>query len=233
MVTKELVHGDRVDQSLASFFISATSSRKRDRCDVNVTENSNNTTACGNIADNSNSLFRSKKRFNSAENNVLKATAHSESREDISDDDGEELEELALLYRTTIFREQRQLPESPYSLRYNGEDENEKGFSPASIGAHPTIMRAKTINEDSSSDYIDPPDMTSSRSYDFYECQESGCGEENAAYQKYQKRGVGEDTRDEPEWLSGPHSHVSWSLPKKGAEPLFTSFQRDSSERNY
>jgi hypothetical protein len=233
MVIKELVHSDRVsNQSLASLVLSAASSRKRDRCDAPECSSGSATNNDG--GDQDCSFFRSKKRVNSSVF-CMPAATHSERREDISDDDDdEELEELVLTYRTTVFREQRQLPETPYSMHFKDEEDDEDGLSPSFVGAHPTILRAKTINEDSSTDYIDPPEM-SSRVHHTYEDQDLLLSElDETSNESYESRGVGEDSvseREQPEWLSGSSRPFAWTLPKKGTEPLFTSVQRESSNK--
>lgn len=238
MVIKELVHSDRVNnQSLASIVLSVTSSRKRDRCDAPESSSSSSSSCSSagtnNVDTQDCSLFRSNKRVNSSIFNVSEASL-SESREDtISDGDDEEVEELLLMHRTNVFREQRQLPETPYSVHFKGVEEDDEGLSPFFVGAHPSIARAKTIDEDSSTDYLDPPEMSSSHSYD---CKDLLISElaETSSESYYKSRGVGEDTaseREQPEWLSGSARPFSWSLSKKGSEPLFTSFQRKASER--
>eukprot|EP00573_Skeletonema_grethae_P013110 CAMPEP_0201700394 /NCGR_PEP_ID=MMETSP0578-20130828/28278_1 /ASSEMBLY_ACC=CAM_ASM_000663 /TAXON_ID=267565 /ORGANISM="Skeletonema grethea, Strain CCMP 1804" /LENGTH=222 /DNA_ID=CAMNT_0048187427 /DNA_START=49 /DNA_END=714 /DNA_ORIENTATION=+ len=222
MVIKELVHSDRVNnQSLASIVLSVTSSRKRDRCDAPVSSSSSCNSASSNDADQDCSLFRSNKRVNSSVFNVSQATL-SESREDtISDGDDEEVEELLLMHRTNVFREQRQLPETPYSVHFKDVEDDEEGWSPFCVGAHPSISRAKTIDEDSSTDYTDPPEMSSSHSYDGKDLLISELAE-TSSETYYKSRGAGEDTsseREQPEWLSGSARPFSWTLSKKGSEP--------------
>eukprot|EP00986_Skeletonema_menzelii_P006719 scaffold2550_cov153-Skeletonema_menzelii.AAC.7 len=234
MIIKELVHSDRVnDQPLASIVLSAAaSSRKRDRCDA--PENSCSCSAANNDGDDQDcKLFRSRKRVNSAVLNNVSTTTLSESRDEISDGDDEELEDLLLMHRTAVFRE---LPESPYSLHFKDAEEDEEGLSPSFIGAHPTILRAKIINEDSSTDYIDPPEMSSSSyTHHAYEGEDSIlCELDETTSDSYVSRGtVGEDTvclREQPEWFPGSARPFSWTLPKKGTEPLFTSVQREISK---
>ena len=236
MVIKELVHSDRVNnQSLASIVLSVASSRKRDRCDAPECSSSSCSSANNNDGDKQDcSLFRSTKRVNSSVFNVSEAT-FSESREDvISDGDDEELEELLLTHRTNVFREQRQLPETPYSMHFKDVEEDEELMSPSFIGAHPSILRAKTIDEDSSTDYIDPPEMSSHHSHSYDDKDLLLSELEDTSSESYKSRGVGEDTsseREQPEWLSGSTRPFSWTLSKKGTEPLFTSIQREASER--
>jgi len=234
MVIKELVHSDRVNnKSLSSIVLSAASSRKRDRCDAPESSSSCNATNSDDD-DQDCSFFRSKKRVNSSVFNVSASATLSESREDISDGDDEELQELMLMHRTAVFREQRQLPETPYSMHFKDVEEDEEGLSPSFIGAHPTILRAKTITEDSSTDYIDPPEM-SSRTHHTYEGHDSVFSElDETSSESYESRGLGEDTvneREQPEWLSGSARPFAWTLPKKGSVPLFTSVQRELSKR--
>jgi len=230
------VHSDRVNnKSLASIVLSAASSRKRDRCDAPESSSSCNTTNSDDY-DQDCSFFRSKKRVNSSVFNVSAAAATlSESREDISDGDDEELQELMLMHRTAVFREQRQLPETPYSMHFKDVEEDEEGLSPSFIGAHPTILRAKTITEDSSTDYIDPPEMSSRSHHTTYEGHDSVFSElDETSSESYESRGLGEDTvneREQPEWLSGSARPFAWTLPKKGSVPLFTSVQREISKR--
>lgn len=233
MVIKELGQSDRVNQSLASIVLSAAASRKRDRCDA---PESIGSSAANNDDDDQDYSFRSKKRVNSSIFSMPAAAVFSERREDISDDNDEELEDLMLMYRTTVFREQRQLPETPYSMHcFNDEEEDEDGLSPSFVGAHPTILRAKTINEDSSTDYIDPPEMSSRTHYTTHEGQDLLFSEKDeTSNESYESRGAGEDSvseREQPEWLSGSARPFAWTLPKKGTEPLFTSVQREISNR--
>lgn len=239
MIIKQLVNSDRVvnNQSLASIVLSAAaSSRKRDRCDAPESNISSSSSAANDNDDGDDqdcNSFRSRKRVNSSVFNVS-ATTLSESRDEISDGDDEELEDLLLMHRTAVFREQ---PESPYPMHIKDVEEEEEGLSPSFIGAHPTILRAKTINEDSSTDYIDPPEMsTSSHTHHTYEGEDSMFSElDETTSESYASRGsAGEDTasaREQPEWLSGPPRPFSWTLPKKGTEPLFTSVQKEFSKR--
>lgn len=225
MVIKELVHSDRVsNQSLASIVLAVTSSRKRDRCDAPESSSSSCSSTSNNDSDKQDcSLFRSSKRFNSSVFNVSEATL-SESREDTTSDGDEELEELLLMHRTNVFREQRQLPETPYSVHFKDVEDEEEGWSPFCVGSHPSIARAKTIDEDSSTDYTDPPEMSSNHSYDGKDLLISELAE-TSSDSYYKSRGVGEDTaseREQPEWLSGSARPFSWTLSKKGSEPLFT-----------
>jgi hypothetical protein len=233
MVIKELGQSDRVNQSLASIVLSAAASRKRDRCDA---PESIGSSAANNDDDDQDYSFRSKKRVNSSIFSMPAAAVFSERREDISDDNDEELEDLMLMYRTTVFREQRQLPKTPYSMHcFNDEEEDEDGLSPSFVGAHPTILRAKTINEDSSTDYIDPPEMSSRTHHTTHEGQDLLFSEKDeTSNESYESRGAGEDSvseREQPEWLSGSARPFAWTLPKKGTEPLFTSVQREISNR--
>jgi len=227
MVIKELVHSDRVNnQSLASIVLSAPQ-RKRNRCDAPQSS------SCSDNDDGQDcSFFRSKKRVYSSVFSMPAVTL-SERREDTSDDDDEELEELVFTYRTTVFREQRQLPETPYSMPFKDEEDDEDGLSPSFVGAHPTILRAKTINEDSSTDYIDPPEMSSrTHTYDDQDILLSELDE--TTNESYEFRGVCEKSvrgREQPEWLSGSSRPFAWTLPKKGTAPLFTSVRKEISNR--
>lgn len=222
MVIKELVHSDRVDKSLASIVLSAAPSRKRERYDAPESSSISN----GSGDDQVGSLFKSRKRHHNSLFS-LPATTYSEGREDnvsIDDDDDEELEDLARIYRTTVFREQRQLPETPYSTLLD-EDE---GLSPSYVGSHPTILRAKTINDNSSAaDDIDPHHSHEDQGVEFSELDET-------SNESYESRGGEESSeREQPEWLIGSAPRpFAWSLPQKGTtQPLFSSIQREISKR--
>ena len=230
MVIKELVHSDRVDESLASIVLSAAPSRKRERYDA--PENSSSSSNGNRGDDQDGSFFKSRKRHHSSLFS-LPATTYSEGREDndvsIDDDDDEELEDLARIYRTTVFREQRQLPETPYSTLFMKEDEDDdEGLSPSYVGSHPTILRAKTINDNSSADDdIDPHHSHEDQGVEFSELDET-------SNESYESRGGEESSeREQPEWLIGSAPRpFAWSLPQKGTtQPLFSSIQREISKR--
>ena len=234
MVIKELVHSDRVNQSLASIVLSAASSRKRDRCDAPESSCGSGSTNGGDDQDCSFFSRRSKKRCINSSLFSMPATTYAEGREDISDDD-DELEDLALMYRTTVFREQRQLPESPYSTQLFKEEEDEDdGLSPSFVGSHPTILRAKTIHDNSSTDDIDPPEMSSRTHHPHEEGQDNSFIElhDETTSESYESRGGEESVseREQPEWLTGSARPFVWTLPKKETEPLFSSVQREISK---
>lgn len=226
MVIKELVHSDRVDKSLASIVLSAAPSRKRERYDA---PESSSSSINGSGDDQDGSFFNPRKRHHSSLFS-LPATTYSEGREDndvsIDDDNDEELEDLARIYRTTVFREQRQLPETPYSTFFMKDDEDEEeGLSPSYVGSHPTILRAKTINDNSSADDIDPHHHCH-EGVEFSELDET-------SNESYESRGGEESSeREQPEWLIGSAPRpFAWSLPQKGTPPLFSSIQREISKR--
>ncbi len=221
MVIKELVHSDRVDKSLASIVLSAAPSRKRERYDSPESSSGD---------DQDGSFFKSRKRHHHSLFS-LPATTYSEGREDnvsIDDDDDEELEDLARIYRTTVFREQRQLPETPYSTLFMKDDEDNEGLSPSYVGSHPTILRAKTINGNSSAaDDIDPHHSHEDHGVEFSELDET-------TNESCESRGGEESSeREQPEWLIGSAPRpFAWSLPQKGTtQPLFSSIQREISKR--
>ena len=227
MVIKELVHSDRVDKSLASIVLSAAPSRKRERYDAPESSSSCN----GSGDDQDGSFFKSRKRHHNSLFS-LPATTYSEGREDnvsIDDDDDEELEDLARIYRTTVFREQRQLPETPYSTLFMKDyEDDDEGLSPSYVGSHPTILRAKTINDNSSAaDDIDPHHSHEDQGVEFSELDET-------SNESYESRGGEESSeREQPEWLIGSAPRpFAWSLPQKGTtQPLFSSIQREISKR--
>lgn len=213
---EELVHSDRLNRSLASIVLSAAPTRKRDRCDAKG--GSGSTGGDGDCSD-----FKSKKRFNSSGFSVPESK-YIENREDISDDDCYyEVEDLALIYRPAVFREQRQL-ESPHFKYFSKEDEDEEdGLSPSFVGSHPTISRAKTI-KDSSTDSKEPPEILSHALHTQDDLDIEFIDLDEISSERNEARG-GEDSvneRERPEWLLGSSRPFVWTLPKKGAEKLFS-----------
>jgi hypothetical protein len=105
---------------------------------------------------------------------------------------------------------------------------DDEGLSPSYVGSHPTILRAKTINDNSSAaDDIDPHHSHEDQGVEFSELDET-------SNESYESRGGEEcSEREQPEWLIGSAPRpFAWSLPQKGTtQPLFTSIQREISKR--